>query len=119
MIQTGYLPTTGNTGISTSNYQSVLAADCARALNSFKNNSSSLTTKQQVTITPVNDLQLYTFNVGPKFADLNSLVIEPTVAANSVNGNMYTYSYSTVVSLTVNLAQSTIDPSTQPGLKYS
>ena len=119
LIQTGYLPTTGNTGISTSNYQSVLAADCARALNSFINNSSSLTDKQQVIITPVNDLQLYTFNVGPKFADLNSLVIEPTVAANSVNGNMYTYSYSTVVSLTVNLAQSTIDPSTQPGLKYS
>ena len=46
-------------------------------------------------------------------------MIEPTVAANAVNGSMYTYSYNTVVKLSVNLNASTIDPSTQPDLKYA
>lgn len=119
LIASGYLPTTGNQTINTNNYHTVLPADCARALALLTNNTqNNLTNNQQIVISPVNFLQLYTFNIGLKFNDLNDLVIMPLVSANTSDGNMYTYSYNAVVSLGVNLALSTIDPNTNHDLKY-
>lgn len=119
LIASGYLPTTGNQTINTNNYSTVLPTDCARALALLTNNTqNNLTNNQQIVVSPVNFLQLYTFNIGLKFNDLNDLVIMPLVSANTSDGNMYTYSYNTVVSLGVSLALSTIDPKTNNDLKY-
>ena len=119
LIQSGYLPTTGNPNITVSNYASVLPADCTRALSEFVNSSNALTNNQAIIISPISSLLLYTFNVGLKFDNLNNLVIVPSTTPTASDGNMYTYSYNTQVNLSVNLPLSTIDPNTQPDLKYA
>lgn len=99
-----WLPISPSNVITTSNYQGALADGCARSLNSGMNQSY---TQQAQFISLISQEQLYTFNIGFKFGQLNDLVIE-VEGQSSNNDNLYTFNYNDQVTLTVNFTDSTI-----------
>ncbi|MBQ3622072.1 hypothetical protein II941_04840 [bacterium] len=64
-------------------------------------------TQQAQFISLISQEQLYTFNIGFKFGQLNDVVIE-VEGQSPNNDNLYMFNYNDQVTLTVNFADSTI-----------
>ena len=99
-----WLPINSNTTITTANYQGMLADSCAR---SFNNGTNQTYTQQTKFINLINSQQLYTFNIGFNFGQLNDVVIEVQGQKPNNNG-LYTFNYNDQVTLEVNFVDSTI-----------
>lgn len=99
-----WLPINNGTAITTSNYKGMLVDACARSFNNGTNQSYS---QQAQFISLINKEQLFTFNIGFNFGQLNDVVID-VQGQKQNNNNLYQFNYNDQVTLAVDFADSTI-----------
>ena len=112
LLGLNWLPIASSYPLTTNNYQTALPACCTRSFNHHTNQADA---QQATFINFVSQYQLYTFNIGYKFNDLSSLVIECNNQYNA--NNKYEVSLNQAVTLSINTVLGTINPTIDPSIK--